>query len=29
LIDFEVFEVEEIIGFFNDPHNLNERIKEA
>lgn len=29
LIDFEVFEVEEIIGFFNDPINLSERIKEA
>jgi len=29
LIDFEVFEVEEIIGFFSDTQNLRERIKEA
>lgn len=29
LIDFEVFEVEEIINFFNDTSTLRERIAEA
>ncbi len=29
LIDFEVFEVEEILEFFNNPQELIERIEEA
>lgn len=29
LIDFEVFEVEEIINFFSDTNTLRERIAEA
>lgn len=29
LIDFEVFEVEEVIAFFNDPEQLRDRIREA